>query len=347
MLDLGEEPLTPVVPDLPDIPDLSSGATAAPTMPDSVSSPTLTSSSHTPVSIRTSSEPTAPATATSAVAGVPAAASSFRVPPLTTEPEAATQEISAAHARAYANDTPRPTGAAAAERPPQIPLAPVKRMQARFNPLADGLVYLVVFLGGMVGTAMRYGLSLLIPGPAASEGFFSSFHTATFVANMIACFLFAALTQYISQASWLLKRVRQLTSRGVGMGMCGGFSTLSAMVIEELTSIRGAQIGGFVFYALASFAGGLVVAAFGVKLGLALAQRRQDAVVDLAVSHAGDETVPVSAPPTGDFGQPLGSDTATPPALEPAPITDEVPMVSNPAKGVAVEASDIMGEETL
>ena len=51
-----------------------------------------------------------------------------------------------------------PVGAAASPNPPQISLAPIKKLRAQFNPLADGLVYLVVFAGGFVGTAARYGL---------------------------------------------------------------------------------------------------------------------------------------------------------------------------------------------
>ena len=151
--------------------------------------------------------------------------------------------------------------------PPQIPLAPIKAFQPQFNPLADAMIYLVVFVGGCVGTAMRYGLSVAVP-QAQAGAIASSFHVATFVANMAACFVYAALTAYMSQASWIRKRVRQLTSRGVGMGMCGGFSTLSAMVIEELTSLQQERIVGFLIYTLTSFAAGLLVSWFGVRLGL-------------------------------------------------------------------------------
>lgn len=296
----------------------------------------------------------------------------------------ATQEIRAVHARAYAAGEARPTGAAAAPAPPSIPLAPVKRMQARFNPLADGMVYLVVFLGGCVGTAMRYGLALLIPQPAASEGPLSAFHTATFLANMIACLIFAWLTTYVSQASWLPKRARQLTSRGVGMGMCGGFSTLSAMVIEELTSIQGAQIGGFVFYMLASYIGGLIVAALGVKLALIMSAKDEAKVVLEAVSgkhaapanpapipvgagsgpsnrsdthdlYSGFVDVSVSAPPQGDYGQPFAASSAAsvssvapvesiaPVAIEPAPITDEIPLVGDLTTGEVSDATELAG----
>ncbi|WP_368087496.1 CrcB family protein, partial [Bifidobacterium bifidum] len=131
------------------------------------------------------------------------------------EPAPSTQEISASEIEYSA---PRPTGLAAAVAPPSIPLAPAKRVQAKFNPLADGMLYLVVFVGGFFGTAIRYGLSLLLPNPAAPSGLLHSFHTATFIANMLACFIFAALSTYMSQAAWIRKRIRQLVSRGVGMG---------------------------------------------------------------------------------------------------------------------------------
>lgn len=188
------------------------------------------------------------------------------------EPQPNTMEISAAQVRAQS--TPVPQGAAAAANPPQIPLAPMKKIQARFNPLADVMVYCVVFLGGMLGTAMRYGLSLALPPTAQSQGFWQSFHIPTFTANMAACFIFAGLSAYLSQAIWMRKRTRQLASRGFGMGMCGGFSTLSALAIEELLSLQDGHILGAVFYLLTSFAGGLIVAACGTKLGLMLTARR-------------------------------------------------------------------------
>lgn len=188
------------------------------------------------------------------------------------EPQPSTMEISAAQIREQS--IPKPQGAAAAARPPQIPLAPMKKMQARFNPLADGMVYLVVFLGGTLGTAMRYGLSFIVPATAQPLGFWHSFHLPTFIANMFACFIFACLSSYLSQASWIRKRTRQLTSKGFGMGMCGGFSTLSALAIEELTSLQVSHALGAVFYLLFSFACGLIVAAAGAKLGLILTTRK-------------------------------------------------------------------------
>lgn len=240
-------------------------------------------------------------------------------------------------------------------QPPKIPLAPMKRMQARFNPLADVMLYLVVFAGGFFGTAMRYGLSVLMPRPAAANGFWSAFHPATFIANMIATFVFAALAAYMSQATWIRKRSRELVSRGVGMGMCGGFSTLSAMVIEELTSIRVGQIGGFVFYMMASFICGLLVAALGVHLAIAIGGRRAARVARRQVEHAvraggvnraGGVSDAADAGDAGRAGA-VGGLSNNPemlrelrdaiPSFEPEPITDEVPLVEDPMRGEAHE----------
>lgn len=218
--------------------------------------------------------------------------------------------------------------------PPQIPLAPMKRMQARFNPLADGMLYLVVFVGGFVGTGLRYGLNLLLPNPAAPSGFFHAFHPSTFIANMCACFIFAALSAYMSQASWIRKRVRELTSRGVGMGMCGGFSTLSAMAIEDLTSVHKGQIAGFLFYTLVSFACGLIVAWIGTKLALSLAAKRSVRALHEQMRRGDGANVVRSTAPEGDYGQPA---TTLVPSFEPDPVTDEIPMVADPIRGEAHE----------
>lgn len=295
------------------------------------------------------------------------------------EPATSTMEISAAQVN------PRPTGAAAAPTPPQIPLAPIKRVQARFNPLADGMIYLVVFVGGCVGTGMRYGLGLAMPGAFAESGFWSAFHPATFTANMLACFIFALLTSYVSQATWIRKRTRQLTSRGVGMGMCGGFSTLSAMAVEGLLALQDGHYMGFAFYWAASFVGGLVVSWIGAVLGLRMSSRRAARAVaetlakhqsqsarHAAVSPAGEnqpidvsagtviihshrveivEQLPVSGPPTGDYGQPLslqdgaaiGASALSNVAL--APSVGDVDAVA--ASSATAGAVDIAGVEQL
>lgn len=152
--------------------------------------------------------------------------------------------------------------------PPTIPLAPMKRMQARFNPLADGLMYVVVFVGGFVGVGCRHALDMLLPSVSGTP-----FVVGTFVSNMVACFLFAMLTEFMATASWLRRRVRQVVSRGVGLGLLGGLSTMSGVMLETMEGLHERHIASALGYLAGNFAGGLLTAAAGVALMQALLSR--------------------------------------------------------------------------
>ena len=152
--------------------------------------------------------------------------------------------------------------------PPTIPLAPMKRMQARFNPLADGLMYVVVFVGGFVGAGCRHALDMLLPSVSGAP-----FVVGTFVSNMVACFLFAMLTEFMATASWLRRRVRQVVSRGVGLGLLGGLSTMSGVMLETMEGLHERHIASALGYLAGNFAGGLLTAAAGVVLMQALLSR--------------------------------------------------------------------------
>lgn len=152
--------------------------------------------------------------------------------------------------------------------PPTIPLAPMKRMQARFNPLADGLMYVVVFVGGFIGVGCRHALDMLLPSVSGTP-----FVVGTFVSNMVACFLFAMLTEFMATASWLRRRVRQVVSRGVGLGLLGGLSTMSGVMLETMEGLHERHIASALGYLAGNFAGGLLTAAAGVVLMQALLSR--------------------------------------------------------------------------
>lgn len=152
--------------------------------------------------------------------------------------------------------------------PPTIPLAPMKRMQARFNPLADGLMYVVVFVGGFVGVGCRHALDMLLPSVSGTP-----FVVGTFVSNMVACFLFAMLTEFMATASWLRRRVRQVVSRGVGLGLLGGLSAMSGVMLETMEGLHERHIASALGYLAGNFAGGLLTAAAGVVLMQALLSR--------------------------------------------------------------------------
>lgn len=257
------------------------------------------------------------------------------------EPKASTQEMAPVTKKKLFSA--RPTGAAAVRRPPKVPLAPRKRLQAKFNPLADFAVYVVVFLGGVVGTIFRYGMWLWMP----DDGPVAGFHPPTFLANMLACFIFALLTTYMTQASWIKKRARQLTSRGIGMGMCGGFSTLSAMMIEDITALHEGQYVGLFFYTIASYICGFAVAWFGSWLAIKITAKRSASLAVAALVAANQAKPAIGVRVPADPAIATGLEPAASialddhenvpayiaPSFEPDPITDEIPVIPDVESG--------------
>ena len=94
-------------------------------------------------------------------------------------------------------------------------------------------IVLVVFCGGAIGTAIRYAFAQI---PAAG-----SFHTGTFVANMLACFCYAGLTAYLAGASRFGARSKDLPVADSAWAM-RWFATMSTLALEGFTAIRDGQV---------------------------------------------------------------------------------------------------------
>lgn len=124
----------------------------------------------------------------------------------------------------------------------------------------------VVFLGGCVGTAARYAFAQ-IPAMGA-EGFF---HIGTLAANLLACVAYSSLSAFLFNASWITSKRKEYYNRGIGMGMCGGLSTMSTLGVESFLTMHDSSVAQSLGYLLPTFALGLAAAAFGAWIGSRIA----------------------------------------------------------------------------
>lgn len=117
--------------------------------------------------------------------------------------------------------------------------------------------YLLVFLGGGVGSLLRYLTGRLIPATLVG----SPFPTAILVVNIVASAVLSAV------AGWMLGRSAGEEARLlIGVGFCGGLSTFSSFSYDTLVLMQNGRAGAAllniglnVFLCLLASAGGLLV----------------------------------------------------------------------------------------
>ncbi|MEU9808810.1 CrcB family protein [Mycobacterium sp. NPDC050853] len=114
-----------------------------------------------------------------------------------------------------------------------------------------------VFLGGMCGTGLRYWFEQMWPASGASWPW------GTFAANLSGAFILGALLETVtllgSDSGW-----RQRARLFLGTGLCGAFTTYSALALEVSTLTRHGFPGIGLGYALVSVAAGLGAALAGI-----------------------------------------------------------------------------------
>lgn len=117
--------------------------------------------------------------------------------------------------------------------------------------------WLVVFVGGGLGSMLRHGVNL---GAARIGGM--SFPSGTLVANVTGCFVMGLLAGYFAfrgeaNQTW---RLFLLT------GVLGGYTTFSAFSLDALLLYERGQAGLAALYVVSS----VVLALAGVAVGMAL-----------------------------------------------------------------------------
>jgi CrcB protein len=144
---------------------------------------------------------------------------------------------------------------------PEIPLDPDALALAeggRAVPVhVQPLPLCLVAIGGVLGTAARYGVSLTLPTTTGR------WPVGTFVVNMVGSFVLGALLEGLArrgQDTGIRQRARLL----IGTGFCGAFTTFSTLAVETDLLVRSHHPGLALAYAAGSLAGGLLVTALGI-----------------------------------------------------------------------------------
>ncbi len=114
-----------------------------------------------------------------------------------------------------------------------------------------------VALGGVIGTAARYGLALLRPTPPGGWPW------ATFAVNIAGALLLGALLEALVRAGddtgW--RRHARLL---LGTGFCGSLTTYSTFAVEADLLVRDHATGTALAYLAASLVSGIAAVAVGI-----------------------------------------------------------------------------------
>ena len=116
---------------------------------------------------------------------------------------------------------------------------------------------ILVFLGGGIGTVLRFIISKLITHNDRG------FPWSTFSANLIGCFIIGLISGYFSKTSSSNQSDIILFAT---VGICGGFTTFSTFAYENLNFLKSGDYIFFITYTLGSFILGILMVYFGLTL---------------------------------------------------------------------------------
>ena len=116
--------------------------------------------------------------------------------------------------------------------------------------------FLLVFLGGGLGSALRYLVA------SAMNQYSKVLPFGTFTVNILGCLLIGMILGYAQRENTLTSNQTIL----LATGFCGGFTTFSAFANENLELIKNGEIFNFSFYTIGSVLIGILAIFIGFYL---------------------------------------------------------------------------------
>jgi CrcB protein len=113
---------------------------------------------------------------------------------------------------------------------------------------------ILVFLGGGLGSTIRFILNKLIPN--------DSFPFSTLIVNLIGSFLIGLIISYLIKNNMLKSDYFLL----LVVGICGGLTTFSAFSLENLNMIKSNEIFNSIIYILISVSFCIILTYLGYTL---------------------------------------------------------------------------------
>lgn len=117
--------------------------------------------------------------------------------------------------------------------------------------------FLLVGLGGLIGSVARYALGLLFSKIAKTD-----FPWGTFAVNISGCLLMGVFIGYSVKQNWVNEQWQMFFI----IGFCGGFTTFSSFAFENISMLQQQNFSGFILYATGSVLLGLLAIWGGLYL---------------------------------------------------------------------------------
>jgi fluoride exporter len=114
--------------------------------------------------------------------------------------------------------------------------------------------FLLVGLGGAIGSILRYGSSLLIPA--------KSFPASTLLVNVAGSFIIGAVWALSIKSQWFSDSWKLFLATGI----CGGFTTFSTFSLENMQLLQQGKYALLTLYIGSSICLGLLAVMAGYKL---------------------------------------------------------------------------------